>query len=110
MTKAIVKQDDEATPAEPKRKRGREKGFVMGVQHRTKIANSNIVRVLLEHIEGKREMGATQVTAGLGLLRKVMPDLANIELSGDQSKPIKTVTRIELVAPESVALNGDRED
>lgn len=43
--------------------------------HRDKIKNSNILNALIEHVEGKREMSATQVTAGLGLLKKALPDL-----------------------------------
>lgn len=52
-------------------------------EHRVKIQNSNILNALVEHVEGKREMSATQVSAGLGLLRKVMPDLAATTVSGD---------------------------
>lgn len=62
--------------------RGRKPGFVMSEEHRTKIANSQILKCLLDHVQGKREMSSTQVTAGLGLLRKVMPDLASVEHSG----------------------------
>lgn len=56
---------------------GREPGFRMTEEHRVKIKNSNILNALIEHVEGSREMSATQVSAGLGLLRKVMPDLAS---------------------------------
>jgi hypothetical protein len=59
--------------------RGRSPGFAMSNEHRDKIKNSNILNALIEHIEGKRDMAATQVTAALGLLRKVMPDLAASE-------------------------------
>jgi hypothetical protein len=59
--------------------RGRKPGFVMSDEHRTKIANSQILKCLVEHVEGKREMSATQVSAGLGLLKKVMPDLSSAE-------------------------------
>lgn len=62
--------------------RGRKPGFRMSDEHRTKIANSQILKCLIEHVEGVREMTATQVTAGLGLLKKVMPDLSATELSG----------------------------
>jgi DNA mismatch repair protein MutH len=54
----------------------------MSDEHRVKIQNSNVLRALIDHVEGKREMSATQVTAGLGLLRKVLPDLASVEHSG----------------------------
>lgn len=62
--------------------RGRTAGFSMSNEHRDKIKNSNILSALIGHAEGTREMSATQVTAALGLLRKVMPDLAATELSG----------------------------
>ena len=57
----------------------------MGDEHRTKIANSQILKCLIEHTEGTREMSATQVSAGLGLLRKVMPDLATTTIQGDEN-------------------------
>jgi hypothetical protein len=50
--------------------------------HRVKIQKSNILTALIQHATGKREMSATQVTAGLGLLKKVLPDLSSVELSG----------------------------
>ncbi len=63
--------------------RGRKPGFQMTDEHRVKIQNSNILNALVEHVEGKREMSATQVSAGLGLLRKVMPDLSSAELKSE---------------------------
>jgi hypothetical protein len=68
--------------------RGRKPGFKMPDGHRDKIRNSNILNALIEHVEGKREMSGTQVTAGLGLLRKVLPDLSNVELSNDPENPL----------------------
>lgn len=59
--------------------RGRKPGFQMTDEHRVKIKNSNILNALIEHVEGKREMSATQVSAGLGLLKKVMPDLSSAD-------------------------------
>jgi hypothetical protein len=69
--------------------RGRQPGFVMSEEHRTKIKNSQILKRLIEHAEGTVEMSATQVTTGLGLLRKVMPDLSNVQMSGDEDNPVK---------------------
>jgi hypothetical protein len=63
--------------------RGRSPGFRMTDEHRVKIQNSNILNALIEHACGEREMGATQVSAGLGLLRKVLPDLATTTIQGD---------------------------
>lgn len=72
--------------------RGRTAGFRMSNEHRVKIQNSNILNALIEHACGEREMSATQVSAGLGLLRKVMPDLASTTISGDEDGGPITVT------------------
>lgn len=65
--------------------RGRSPGFHMTDEHRGKIKNSSILNALIEHAEGRRDMSATQVTAGLGLLKKTLPDLAAVEHSGDMT-------------------------
>jgi hypothetical protein len=65
----------------------------MSHEHRVKIQNSNILNALIEHVEGKREMSASQVSAGLGLLKKALPDLSTVEHMGDADNPI--VHRIE---------------
>jgi len=69
--------------------RGRTAGFRMSDTHRVKIQNSNILNALLEHVDGKREMSGTQVTAGIALLRKVLPDLQTTQLVGDPENPIE---------------------
>ena len=71
--------------------RGRRPGFVMGEEHRTKIANSKILSRLIAHAEGEVEMSSTQVTVALGLLKKVMPDLSSqtIEHSGPDGDAIE---------------------
>lgn len=65
---------------------GRPKGAGAGVQltetHRDKIRKSNILTALIEHAEGTREMTSTQVTAGLGLLKKALPDLSSVTVEG----------------------------
>ena len=65
--------------------RGRKPGFSMSNEHRVKIQNSNILNALIEHACGEREMSSTQVSAALGLLRKVMPDLASTTVQGDEN-------------------------
>lgn len=70
----------------------------MSHEHRVKIQKSNILNALIEHVSGKREMSATQVTAGVALLKKVLPDLQTIEHKGDPENPIETVTRVVLTA------------
>ena len=71
-------------------KRGRTPGFQMGAEHRSKIANSRILSRLIGHAEGTVEMDSTQVQAGLGLLKKVMPDLQPI--GDDGSSAVRVVS------------------
>ena len=54
--------------------------FLMSDEHRHKIANSNILNALIEHVEGRREMTGSQVTAGVALLKKIMPDVSAIDM------------------------------
>lgn len=60
-------------------------------EHRDKIRKSNILNRLIEHAEGKEgvEMTPTQVTAALGLLKKALPDLTAVTLSGDEDAPLE---------------------
>jgi hypothetical protein len=67
----------------PAKTRGRTPGFRMSNEHRLKIQRSLVLTRLIQHVEGHCEMSATQVTAGLGLLRKCLPDLTSVSLSGD---------------------------
>lgn len=69
--------------------RGRQPGFRMSEEHRAKIQNSSILNALIEHVEGRREMSSTQVTAALGLLKKALPDLQSVELGSDPDKPMR---------------------
>lgn len=78
--------------------RGRKPGFKMGEAHRVKIQNSNILNALVEHVEGKREMSATQVSAGVALLKKILPDLSSTTIEGSEENPINIVTQVVLTA------------
>lgn len=69
--------------------RGRVAGFVMSEAHRVKIQNSNILNALIEHVVGEREMSSSQVTAGVALLKKVMPDMQTIEHMGQVGLVVK---------------------
>jgi hypothetical protein len=82
--------------AEAKRGRGRQPGFVMSQEHRDKILNSNILSALISHVVDGKEMAPSQVTAGLGLLKKVMPDLQSMTLNGDDDgDPVRVIHKIE---------------
>lgn len=67
-------------------------------EHRTKIRNSRILKCLIDHVEGKLEMTSTQVTAGLGLLRKVMPDLSQTDSTVTVKREATDYSREELAA------------
>lgn len=75
--------------------RGRRPGFRMSNEHRVKIQNSNILNALIEHATGERDMSATQVSAGLGLLKKVLPDFTAMQISGDDENPVNIIHAIE---------------
>jgi hypothetical protein len=79
-----------------KRSRGREPGFRMSGEHRTKIQNSRILRVLIDHIEGREEVSPARVTAALGLLKKVLPDLQAVTVGGDPANPLRHEHAIDL--------------
>ena len=49
---------------------------------RARIKTALIINALQDHILKDKEMNKSQVTAALGLLKKTLPDLQNIEASG----------------------------
>lgn len=50
---------------------------------REKIRSSHIINRLTDHVDGKVELSASQVTAALGLLKKCIPDLAAVDHTGE---------------------------
>jgi hypothetical protein len=72
--------------------RGRKPGFRMSDEHRTKIQNSKILNVLMDHVTGTQELSSTQVTVGIALLKKVLPDLQAVEVSTGESGIFVTLT------------------
>jgi len=59
---------------------------------RAKIKAGNIIARLEKLVKGEIEMPPHAVTAALGLLRKVLPDVTSVELSGEvtTTKVIRT--------------------
>ena len=72
---------------------------------RAKIQASVLIDFLTKHVKGEREMTPTQVRSAEILLKKSVPDLSSIELTGQDGGPVETVTRIELAA-----MNGNGKD
>jgi len=54
---------------------------------RDRIQTTMIVKRLEKHVNGEVELTPSQVTAGLGLLRKTIPDLGALTVSGDENAP-----------------------
>lgn len=69
---------------------------------RKKIQASQLINVLQDHALGKADLPQSRIKAIEILLRKTIPDLSQMQLSGDEDNPVQTVHRIELVP-----LNGD---
>jgi hypothetical protein len=65
----------------------RKKGQRLDPMHqettRAKIASSQILNRLIKLVHGEIEMPPHAVTAALGLLRKVVPDLSAVEHQGE---------------------------
>lgn len=77
-------------------------GRPMGKLHqddvRKKIQASQLINVLQDHaLTGEGDMSPTRMKAIEILLRKSIPDLSAVTISGDDENPLQTVTRIELV-------------
>lgn len=62
---------------------------------RERIRTGLLVRRLTDHVVGKLAMEPSQVTAGLGLLRKSLPDLSTVDttLHGDPDAPVELVLK-----------------
>lgn len=69
--------------------RGRSPGFRMSDEHRVKIQNSNILNSLIKHAEGKMDMSSSQVNAATVLLKKILPDLSSVQLTGSEKDPVR---------------------
>jgi len=55
----------------------------MSEQHKTKLANSQILNRLIKFCEGQLDMEPHRASACVAMARKIVPDLASIEHSGD---------------------------
>lgn len=65
---------------------------------RKKIQVSQLINVLTDHaLTGESEMSMSRMKAIEILLRKSLPDLSAITISGDPENPVSTVSRIEIV-------------
>ena len=76
---------------------------------RRKIKAGVIIQRLMKHIESDKPlMDASQVSAAKVLLAKCIADLKAIEVSGPDGGPIKTTSRVQIIAV--TADDDDTED
>ena len=65
---------------------------------RAKIQASQLINVLTDHALGvSDELSPTRLKAIEILLRKSLPDLSAVEMTGADGGPVETVTKVELV-------------
>lgn len=62
---------------------------------RERIQTSMLINRLTDHVKGVVELTPAQVQSAQILLRKSLPDLAAITVSGDSENPVETVIRWE---------------
>lgn len=66
---------------------------------RARIQTSQLINVLQDHAFGhSEEISQSRMKAIEILLRKSLPDLSAVVVSGDDENPIHSVSRIELVS------------
>lgn len=64
---------------------------------RTKIQASQLINVLQNHALGKtEELSASRLKAIEILLKKSVPDVSSVELTGDAENPVSMVTKVTL--------------
>lgn len=74
---------------------------------RTKIQTSQLINKLQNHAlsDGDEEISNSRMKAIEILLKKSLPDLTAIQMSGDEDNPVRVVTKIELVALDANSTN-----
>lgn len=78
----------------------------MSQEHRDKIKNSNILTRLIKCAEGEIEMNSVQAQVGLGLIKKVMPDLTAV--GGDEDMPpVNVASKMEITIVDPQASSGE---
>ncbi len=62
---------------------------------RAKIKTSQLLNRLSDHAHNKVDLKNSQVKAIEILLKKVLPDLANVQLSGDENNPVHLIAEVK---------------
>jgi hypothetical protein len=61
---------------------------------RQKIADAEVAKGLIAHYKGELNLSPTQVTVGLALLKKVVPDLQSSELTIEHAQPFAVLPAV----------------
>jgi hypothetical protein len=81
---------------------------------RSRIRTSMIMRRLTDHVLGNAKMSPSQVTAGLGLLRKTLPDLSQMDVKSSIPNDVRDLDseeiRRRIAALEGAALPSGSEE
>lgn len=74
----------------------RKRALRLTPEWKEKIKVGVILDRLSKHVDGEAELSASQIKAAEILLKKVVPDVARTEITGDEDSPItvKVVTGI----------------
>jgi hypothetical protein len=81
---------------------------------RLKIKTTQLIKRLEDHVLNGVKMEKTQVSAAMGLLKKTLPDLSAVEMTGKDGGPIETSIDLtgldptQLKALASVRIPADR--
>lgn len=67
------------------------------LETRAKIETTTIVNKLMKLVKGEIQMDSTQLKAAEVLLRKSLPDLQSVEITGDPDKPVNLNATVEFV-------------
>ena len=78
---------------------GRPLGSRNSEMTRSAIQATLLVKRLQDHAMGELELTREQIKAIEILLKKTLPDLSSVELTGDAENPVKVQGVIELVRP-----------
>lgn len=67
---------------------------------RAKIQASQLIRVLQEHALGDTELSTTRLKAAEILLRKSVPDLSAVTVTGEDGNPIEMNHTVTFIKPK----------
>jgi hypothetical protein len=76
-------------------------------QVRERLRGSMLVNRLTDHVLGKCELQTTQVTAALGLLRKILPDLSAVDANVNATVKQRVVNAQPMAEDEWERRYGD---